>query len=221
MGDKEGFRLRTIRLKKQISQGLIIPLDLNKFPNAQVGDDLTEALGIELYETPIPAQLAGQVKGNFPSFFHKTDQERIQNLTRKYPELIKAQYVATEKLEGTSLSTYSNKKIKMKKLETEHKILSEIINQKVKIELANYHTELNRILCFLIAFKKFEISKCSSILLSNYTQVFLYENKPFLQTTVSPPLIWQAVNPDYLDAGYWIKDCGYYLPTCTLFKKDV
>jgi len=33
-------------------------------------------LGIVKYEPPIPAELAGKVKGQFPSFLRKTDEER-------------------------------------------------------------------------------------------------------------------------------------------------
>ena len=44
------------------------------------GLDLTEALGIQKWEAPIPAQLQGQAAGMFPtSLIPKTDQERIQN----------------------------------------------------------------------------------------------------------------------------------------------
>lgn len=42
--------------------------------------DLSGALGIEKYEAPLPAELAGQAAGLFPSFIQKTDQERCQNL---------------------------------------------------------------------------------------------------------------------------------------------
>ena len=44
------------------------------------GLDLTEILGIQKWEAPIPAQLQGQAAGMFPtSLIPKTDQERIQN----------------------------------------------------------------------------------------------------------------------------------------------
>lgn len=101
MGDQEGFRLKTIRLRGQISQGLVLPisvlegpdemkigiskqpwgdqLQLGPYDNALVieeGADVSEMLGIVKYEPPIPAQLAGKVKGYFPSFIRKTDEER-------------------------------------------------------------------------------------------------------------------------------------------------
>lgn len=42
--------------------------------------DFAEALGIVKWEQPLPAELAGQAEGLFPSFIKKTDQERCQNL---------------------------------------------------------------------------------------------------------------------------------------------
>ncbi|MBN4836416.1 hypothetical protein, partial [Enterobacter hormaechei] len=37
--------------------------------------DLSFLLGVEKYEAPLPAELAGQAAGLFPSFIQKTDQE--------------------------------------------------------------------------------------------------------------------------------------------------
>ena len=115
MGDQEGFRLKTIKLRGQISQGLILPYSV--IPIAQFataadlpeGMDVSEMLGIVKYEPPIPAQLAGRVKGTFPSFLRKTDEERIQNLEKEYTEWTlssKHQFYATEKLDGSSFTCY-------------------------------------------------------------------------------------------------------------------
>jgi RNA ligase (TIGR02306 family) len=135
MGDQEGFRLKTIRLRGQVSQGLILPLSvlfegygyrvsetlLNENvalePNRTVitpsdmielvvGNDLSEVLGIVKYEPPIPAELSGKVKGLFPSFIRKTDEERIQNLADEYDEMKKHSYYVTEKLDGSSATFY-------------------------------------------------------------------------------------------------------------------
>lgn len=133
----EGFRLKTIKLRGQVSQGLLMPLSvfegyeyrvsenlLNENPalepNRTVispadmielveGTDVTEVLGIVKYEPPVPAELAGKVKGYFPSFLRKTDEERVQNLTEEYEnwKLTSAhQFYITEKLDGSSATFY-------------------------------------------------------------------------------------------------------------------
>lgn len=121
MGDEEGFRLKTIRLRGQVSQGLILPLKdayqiyQRKAPNIDMvwfeGLDVTDMLGIVKYEPPVPAQLAGQVKGLFPSFISKTDEERVQNLTDEYTGYTLRsdhQFFATEKLDGSSSTFFFN-----------------------------------------------------------------------------------------------------------------
>jgi RNA ligase (TIGR02306 family) len=120
MGAQEGFRLKTIKLRGQVSQGLIIPLRdaidviIRRSGMDYVGtfaedDDVTGMLGIQKYEPPVPAQLAGKAKGNFPGFIQKTDEERVQNLTRDYEgwKLQSAhQFYAAEKLDGSSATFY-------------------------------------------------------------------------------------------------------------------
>lgn len=79
----KGERLRTIKLRGQLSQGLLLPIDVAYDEDPPdydhvflEGDDVTELLGIQKWERPVPAQLAGLMKGSFPSFIPKTDQER-------------------------------------------------------------------------------------------------------------------------------------------------
>ena len=101
----KGERLRTVKLRGQVSQGLLIPA-MGTFPE---GTDMTEALGIQKWEAPVPAQLAGQVRGNFPGFISKTDQERIQNLTAELREWQDNQaftWEVSEKLDGSSMTVY-------------------------------------------------------------------------------------------------------------------
>lgn len=99
----KGERLKTIRLRGQISQGLILPVpeDMKCYME---GDDVTDALGIVKWEPPIDASLAGQVKGNFPYFIQKTRQERCQNLKREIALSFqnKELFEITEKLDGSS-----------------------------------------------------------------------------------------------------------------------
>ena len=134
MGDQEGFRLKTIKLRGQISQGLVMPisvlegpdemkigvseqpwgpqLQLGPYDDALVieeGVDVTVMLNIVKYEPPIPAELSGKVKGYFPSFIRKTDEERVQNLTHEYEEYkvqSKHKLYVTEKLDGSSATFY-------------------------------------------------------------------------------------------------------------------
>jgi len=118
MGDQEGFRLKTIKLRGQVSQGLILPISVVPIVQFATGHDLpegldvTEMLGIVKYEPPIPAELSGKVKGGFPSFLHKTDEERVQNLVKEYGEYKLTsvhQFYMTEKLDGSSATFYMNK----------------------------------------------------------------------------------------------------------------
>lgn len=113
MGDVEGFRLRTIKLRGQVSQGLLIPInELLKYgisaDDVYDGLDVSSILGIVKYEPPIPAELAGKVKGAFPSFLRKTDEERVQNLTKEYESWKGKEFYITEKLDGSSATFYYN-----------------------------------------------------------------------------------------------------------------
>ena len=105
----KGERLRTIRLRGQISQGLLLPIDEDSpmWYGRFVGDDVTETLGIQKWEPPIPSQLQGTMRGNFPHFIPKTDQERCQNLRKDIFETHKDDvYEVTIKLDGSSMTVY-------------------------------------------------------------------------------------------------------------------
>jgi RNA ligase (TIGR02306 family) len=109
----KGERLRTIKLRGQVSQGLLLPLSTwapARRPwtigeeGFEEGSDLTEYLGIQKWEAPIPAQLQGQAAGTFPtSLIPKTDQERIQNCFGEIQK--RAKRFATEKVWNTETQT--------------------------------------------------------------------------------------------------------------------
>ena len=103
----KGERLRSVKLRKQLSQGLILPINILPQGSYPEGEDVSEKLGIVKYEPPVPAQLAGQVKGNFPSLVSKTDEERVQNI-RGLEKYLDEVFVETEKLHGTSVSFVLN-----------------------------------------------------------------------------------------------------------------
>lgn len=121
-----GFRIKTIKLRGQVSQGIAFPLSILDFAGSyyietgyltiekdgkketiDVGSDVTDYLGVTKYDPPIPACLGGVAKGNFPSHSIKTDEERIQNLVDNY-EMYRTNFtwIATEKVDGSSV-TYS------------------------------------------------------------------------------------------------------------------
>jgi RNA ligase (TIGR02306 family) len=126
MGDKEGLRIKTIKLRGQLSQGLALPIHLffDRFVDSDEdegqelceffyeGAELTEFLGVEKFELPVPTQLAGQVNGNFPGFIPKTDQERCQNLVNDiFVKNADSKYEVTMKLDGTSFTAYRNQEL--------------------------------------------------------------------------------------------------------------
>ena len=102
----KGERLRTARLRKQLSQGLLLPLVCLGRLIVEEGADVSEELGIQKWEAPVSPQLAGQVKGNFPSQIPKTDQERVQNLKRELENHDSVLFEVTEKMEGSSMTCY-------------------------------------------------------------------------------------------------------------------
>lgn len=116
--------LKTIRLRGELSQGLLVPLD--EFPQimpdvvvtypAPVNVDVTELLGITLYEPNLVNGPSGRMS-SFPQELiraPKTDAERVQNLPRQFFTWFVRRYadvaapvssrdwVATEKIDGSS-----------------------------------------------------------------------------------------------------------------------
>lgn len=112
----KGERLKSKKLKGQISQGLILPFHILSIDydgnegigDWQVGDDVTDALNIKKWEPSIPAQLQGIIRGNFPSEIPKTDQERVQNIVRELEQYKEdnIKFELTEKLDGSSCTMY-------------------------------------------------------------------------------------------------------------------
>lgn len=136
----KGERLRTVKLRGKLSQGLLLPLsilDMYLIRSAQEvqcvgkriwlekwqswaqcivpleeGADLTEFLDIQKYDPPVPSHLAGNARGNFPSFIRKTDQERVQNCWNDVKFLNNHQHGGIEwgfeeKLDGSSCTIYT------------------------------------------------------------------------------------------------------------------
>lgn len=115
-----GERLRTVKLRGQVSQGLLLnyrdfPEVVTAFHKTRIVDpndtdrnfDVTDLLGIQKWEAPISPQLAGQVRGVFPThLIPKTDQERIQNCFPEIEAKGDVTYEVTLKLDGTSCTIF-------------------------------------------------------------------------------------------------------------------
>ena len=115
-----GERLRTVKLRGQVSQGLLLSMTEQMKDTVVIyspgngtsivieeGTDLTEYLGIQKWEAPISPQLAGQVRGVFPTnLIPKTDQERIQNCFPEIEAKGDVTYEVTMKLDGTSCTIF-------------------------------------------------------------------------------------------------------------------
>jgi RNA ligase (TIGR02306 family) len=103
----EGFRLKTMKMRGVVSQGLILPMSvLGGAVGFADGMEVTKMLGITKWDPPLPANLAGKVKGYFPSFIPKTDEERIQNFKEEYEDMKNHEFYVTEKLDGSSATFY-------------------------------------------------------------------------------------------------------------------
>ena len=103
----EGFRLKTQKFRGQLSQGLVQPLSILPQGNYQLGQDVTELLGIRKWEIEERVTTSGTVIGELPDGIPKTDELRIQS----YPELLEefrqipGYYIST-KMDGTSVTMY-------------------------------------------------------------------------------------------------------------------
>jgi len=113
----EGYRIKTMKMKGVLSQGLALPLSM--FPeitNLQL-EDYSDMLNVIKYDVAAqtfdqrPGLKAGKPRGSFPSFIPKTDQERIQNLTHLWQTLDpNTEFEETLKLDGSSMTCYKIKK---------------------------------------------------------------------------------------------------------------
>ena len=134
---KSNFRIKTIRLRKQISQGLVIPLPTGRWKE---GDDLTDVLEIKKYSKDtlvedkpekapklwykkwlwlfknrvlfklFPSLKPKPSKLPFPShLISKTDEDRIQNNTRILNSHKGKKFIVSEKLDGSSITILHEK----------------------------------------------------------------------------------------------------------------
>jgi len=111
MRDKK-FRVKTIKARGQISQGLALPLssfsiDLSSY---DIGDDITEILGVKKWEPHYPNEksvnLRSKRMSNFPYFISKTDEIIVQSMFKTLKNCNDLEFYSTEKLDGSSMTIF-------------------------------------------------------------------------------------------------------------------
>lgn len=108
-----GMRIKTVRLRGQVSQGICFPLSIlnkiNPTPDLRafcIDDDVTDILGITQYQDVIPPDLMGKAKGYIPSAIPKSSITRIQTLQERLDKFKGTLCYYTEKLDGESITFY-------------------------------------------------------------------------------------------------------------------
>lgn len=116
--DGKGYaRIKTAKIRKQLSQGYIVPLKDLGYSGYILGSDFTKELGVLKYESKEERGMnnAGTKTGTqgngtrtFPSFIPKTDQNRIQNIVPRYQQAHEAGelFEKTFKLDGSSMTAW-------------------------------------------------------------------------------------------------------------------
>lgn len=124
------FRIRTIKLKKQVSQGIAFPLSILPNKKWKEGDDVTETIGVTKYDPQGDAErrnaerlatiernrykkffmrygwfrriFSDRSRLPFPAFIYKTDEDRIQLFPYICDQERDTLFDITEKLDGQS-----------------------------------------------------------------------------------------------------------------------
>jgi RNA ligase (TIGR02306 family) len=102
-----GFRIRTVKMRGQLSQGLLLPLE--KFPELEgcsEGADVTEKLNVKKWYIPETAAAGGTIIGERPYGIPASDEIRIQSAMELLDELKGKPYYITTKMDGTSGIVY-------------------------------------------------------------------------------------------------------------------
>lgn len=130
------FRIKTIKLRGQVSQGICFPVDILPYrKDYHTGMDVTEILGVKKYDPIAVCEqkererregihknrvdkflkrykwyrniIFSAERHPFPKFIKKTDEDRIQLFPDICEEQKGVEFVATEKLDGTSFTAFS------------------------------------------------------------------------------------------------------------------
>lgn len=101
----EGYRLKTMKFKGEISQGLVLPVStFAELQDVKEKDDVTEQLHVREWSMPEEAGNGGTMLGDRPSFIPYTDETRIQSMPSLFNEFQGIPYYITTKMDGSSHS---------------------------------------------------------------------------------------------------------------------
>lgn len=102
----EGFRLKTMRFRGQISQGLLLPVTCFAIlkENQNLGDDVTELLGVKKWEIEERVTTGGTTIGTLPYDIPHTDETRVQAEPGLIEEFSGLEYYISTKMDGSSHS---------------------------------------------------------------------------------------------------------------------
>lgn len=114
--EKTKWRVRMCRFKGAPSEVLITKCDAHTYNDSteqlwDIGLDVTSDLEVKKYHKPVPANLQGKAKGEFPGFIPKTDEPNYQNsVGQEYIELLEGKpYYIAEKADGSSTTAFKYK----------------------------------------------------------------------------------------------------------------
>lgn len=103
--------IKTIRLRGEISQGLLMPLSdfpeilkvINGEPEKFIDVDFSEQLNVVKYEEMEDIPMNMDMLGTYPHYIKKTGEKRIQNVWDTYKEKYKdVEFTPTLKMDGSS-----------------------------------------------------------------------------------------------------------------------
>ena len=103
----EGFRIKTQKFRRQISQGLALPL--SQFPELvgmELDTDVSELLRVVKWDMPEMESGIGTIIGSKPYGIPTTDETRVQSLDELRQQLIGKRYYISTKMDGTSCTAY-------------------------------------------------------------------------------------------------------------------
>ena len=107
----ECIRVKTIKLRGCLSQGLLLPvIQFPELSDVPMEEDCSDLLHVRHYDELAGMYsgnaTAGNQKGSFPCFIPKTDEERIQNLPAYFTTMKDVEFEVSEKVDGSSMTVF-------------------------------------------------------------------------------------------------------------------